>query len=751
MTAKTSLALAVVLALSAACTFSSNYDPEKYWRCGPSGYCPDGCQCLDGKVCVPQNPSREPGACAWCPDGFVDCDGLVSNGCEAEPARDPRNCGSCGHACLENEYCIEGLCSGRCLAPYTTCGSLCVDTASDPQHCGSCNHGCPGGQVCSQGNCSDSCAAGLRDCSGACVDVSSNPAHCGGCGQLCDVPFAYPSCRQGRCGIDACRGTHDNCNGNEGDGCEVDLASDPANCGSCGSSCGRILDTSHSRCDSGKCACQDGWGNCDDDWSNGCETMLKHNLLNCGLCGHSCYDELADKLQLSFCTNGGDVQVFDPACNAGSCEPVPRIVTCNGVCRDGQCYGSTCGENGQVCDPGEYCQDGRCYCDGEQCDDNETCCGDTCVDLLGDDANCGSCGHFCPPGSSCQEGNCRCLWGVADCNGDLGVASGSDGCETSLLDAENCGQCYLQCPDNTTCSQEQDEITCICEDDFFDCDGDLWGTGCESELADNLNCGFCGNVCGQNMICDPDDRKCVCDPLWADCDGDPYNGCETWLLSELSCGECGRACPYNTHCELNPDTDSPVCVCDDGYGDCDGGASNGCESCDPNCNMTQCSSELICCHGGGCVNPDSDPYNCGDCDNKCLGNNSFCDLGTCHTPGVSCGSTISCLGGEEACCLDFSGDNLCLPVFECPQDDTHVVIECDDHGDCSSQTGSSGQCCLSPGATAITCSAAGCPAILRICASDRDCLSSDGIEYRCLPETIDTPAGPLTYHRCQPG
>jgi hypothetical protein len=46
-----------------------------------------------------------------CATGYTDCDGDTTNGCEAQVARDPSNCGVCGRACATGtELCIDGLC-----------------------------------------------------------------------------------------------------------------------------------------------------------------------------------------------------------------------------------------------------------------------------------------------------------------------------------------------------------------------------------------------------------------------------------------------------------------------------------------------------------------------------------------------------------------------------------------------------------------------------------------------------------------
>jgi hypothetical protein len=71
-----------------------------------------------GSVCEPANASGEciAGTCriVTCSPGFTDCDGLVSNGCEAQLAADPNHCGMCGQRCRGSERdCCGGMC-GSC-------------------------------------------------------------------------------------------------------------------------------------------------------------------------------------------------------------------------------------------------------------------------------------------------------------------------------------------------------------------------------------------------------------------------------------------------------------------------------------------------------------------------------------------------------------------------------------------------------------------------------------------------------------
>ena len=66
------------------------------------------------------------------------------------------------------------------------------------------------------------------------------------------------------------------------------------------------------------------------------------------------------------------------------------------------------------------------------------------------------------------------------------------------------------------------------------------------------------------------------------------------------------------------------------------------------------------CCGGGCVNPQNDPMNCGQCGIHCSGATPLCTAGTCRpatcslTPGV-CATSSLCCGG--ACCG--AGDLCC--------------------------------------------------------------------------------------------
>jgi hypothetical protein len=58
-------------------------------------------------------PTCSGGHCSYvCYAGFADCDHLVGDGCEANVASDPKNCGGCGTQCdaARGQPCVLGQC-----------------------------------------------------------------------------------------------------------------------------------------------------------------------------------------------------------------------------------------------------------------------------------------------------------------------------------------------------------------------------------------------------------------------------------------------------------------------------------------------------------------------------------------------------------------------------------------------------------------------------------------------------------------
>jgi hypothetical protein len=76
----------------------------------------------------------------YCIDECEDADGNII--C-TDTASDDFNCGACGYACGDGEYCWYGACAaGTCEdAGYYTCGDMCSDLTDD-LNCGECYNEC---------------------------------------------------------------------------------------------------------------------------------------------------------------------------------------------------------------------------------------------------------------------------------------------------------------------------------------------------------------------------------------------------------------------------------------------------------------------------------------------------------------------------------------------------------------------------------------------------------------------------------
>jgi hypothetical protein len=174
-----------------------------------------------------------------------DCNGMVDDGLGQT---------SCGTGACQNtvQNCVMGM--PQSCTPGTPSTEICGNTIDDdcdgqvdeqPCNC-TLNSQCPGAAnasgSCQGGMCTIVCNAGFANCNGNNIDgceiaLNSDPDNCGGCGLSCpNRPNATRTCTGAMCGI-VCNAPFLNCNGNNTDGCEINPTSDPANCGACGVVC----------------------------------------------------------------------------------------------------------------------------------------------------------------------------------------------------------------------------------------------------------------------------------------------------------------------------------------------------------------------------------------------------------------------------------------------------------------------------------------------------------------------------------
>jgi hypothetical protein len=241
------------------------------------------------------------------PDGGAECstvDGGISS--------DPDHCGSCSVVCSASgavsRACVSGACTPVCAANYEDCNKKGADGCeanlrTDPDHCASCATACSSAgtaaRTCGAGTCQPTCDTTHNDCNkngadGCEVNLKTDPDHCGSCAKVCSaLGTSARSCVNGVC-RPTCDATHTDCNSDGADGCEiVDLQTNPDNCGACGFVCsGFQVAVGQRLCVAGACStvCLSGRGDCGKPApapDDGCETNLSAQS-DCGACGHSC-------------------------------------------------------------------------------------------------------------------------------------------------------------------------------------------------------------------------------------------------------------------------------------------------------------------------------------------------------------------------------------------------------------------------------------------------------------------------------
>jgi hypothetical protein len=508
-------------------------DPVNCGGCGIA--CPSGATCHGGG-CVGADGGAVTCAQTGCEPGFTCLDaGCLSQSCTAADQGNPcaygtvqglccggacvdpftqQNCGSCGTQCSSADFCdgAKGCQPNPPCGPTNTgtncaidaglngvcCPTGCAALASDPNNCGFCGAVCPAGALCAAGACvmadagpascqtggcppgtgcagsyclETSCAAGYASClfgvdvegnpktgsccSGACVDTSQNPADCGSCGTSCSTEVCAPGpvCLPPPL-VD-------------GGACTVTCAAGQSCTGAVcvDKTCDKLSDlcVSDDAGDIGVC--------CPNSLGYGVCASIATDPQNCGGCGLTCPP--SQGCRNGTCTGSGG------ACGPGTTgmycnfDAGPSYLCCPGrPCTDVRSDILNCGACSNICPTGTYCIDGNCQTtscgpgvdSGIACQLPDSgvggCCGRSCLDVLHDPNNCMSCGNVCtPPSGSCDFGVC----GVASCSDAFpGAPCARDNgpgfccgtvCTDLSRDPQNCGNCNVACAGDAGCFQ----------------------------------------------------------------------------------------------------------------------------------------------------------------------------------------------------------------------------------------------------------------------------------------------------------
>lgn len=450
-----------------------------------------------------------------CHAGWDDCNKDPVDGCETDLTGDKNHCGSCTTDCITQKgngwICKAGTCEvNECCPPPgdASCATKqdcdgnkqngCeVDLATDPNNCKTCGNVCSlphASSTCTQEICVvTACDAGWDNCdandaNGCETNIAGDSANCGACKKACNATNGQPACVGGACQI-ACNTGFANCNNNAADGCEINVTNDVNHCNGCGNKCNGTNGTPSCVTNTCQIACNGGFSNCNNNASDGCEINTQTDKNNCNGCGNACP---VPANSTSVCTAGGCG--FNCNSGFGKCG---STTTCYNLSNDPQHCGGTCTTcSGPTVGTGNaVCQSSACgiSCTGS----TPTRCGTGCYDGQNDKTHCGSSCASCPDPSN---GSGFCSGGSCNFNCNSGYHKCGNQCRDNTS-VNSCGSSCTACPGptggtgTTTCDGTNCGITCTGSTTT------LCGTACVNINTNNNHCGGCNNPCTGGKTC----------------------------------------------------------------------------------------------------------------------------------------------------------------------------------------------------------------------------------------------------------
>lgn len=215
----------------------------------------------------------------------------------------------------------------------------------------------------------------------------------------------------------------------------------------------------------------------------------------------------------------------------------------------------------------------------------------------------------------------------------------------------------VPCPARSTCSVDHCEPW-TCTPGEATCDGPAYRSVCQADGLGTARelCPTVPNILA--LSCARGVCGFTCEPGWTDCDGVASNGCETFTWSDAhNCGRCGNACPAAPGAPALCIATGCVQRCAEGRLDCNHDWSDGCE-----------------------VDPSRDPLHCNGCDGRCSVTHGvpacvdgYCRVGACGTGYADCDGYLS-NGCEVDLTTSASNCGRCGNV--CPSGQTCVAGTC---------------------------------------------------------------------------